>query len=535
MTPETATGSVHAPPASPPQAPASTVPPISPWVAWSLAAFVAGLLYLATSIPGLAWGDSGNAQLRVLLGHIFDRQDLSRSHVLYYLIAGLVTKLGIEPANAANLVTAVMGAITVGNVAALLALLVRKRVSVYCGAALLLFSHALWRQSTVAEVMTLSTALLSLELLLVVQFARRAQPGWLIAVLFVNGLGLSTHNLAMLTWPAYAVMLVAARPVGFKLRVTTLALAMTALLVGASPLIGLAVDAWSRTGNLGHVLVELVAGRFSANVFNTSVTMNTFVRVIGYTLYSFPTPLIFLGVLGFNPRRQTTTPAFGVFFVVAFAVHFLFAVRYNVPDQNTFMIHTYVFAVVIAALGVDRFVESRSSRVITATLVLLASVAPIVYATVPELLRTRRPDFPLISRRSVPHRDRFDWFLKPWQCDNRGADEFAHEVLRDAPPNAVLVIDSTLSPPIYYVQSRDGLRHDVQIVGPTAYQPWWPTAFDLDSTAARAAAIRSGRLFTATDERRYINGLIRGGRYTYRPHGVLFQVVDTAANDSNSP
>jgi len=503
---------------------------MSPWVAWLLATFAACLLYIATTIPGLAWGDSGNAQLRVLLGHFVDRQDLSRSHVLYYLLAGLVARLGIEPAYAANLVTAVMGAITVGNVAALLALLVRKRVSVYCGAAALLFSHTLWRQSTVAEVMTLSTALLSLELLLVIQYARRARPGWLIAALFVNGLGLSTHNLALLTWPAYVVMLTAARPVGPKLRVAALVSGLAALLVGALPLIELAACAWDRTGHIGHVLVELVAGRFSANVFNTSVTMNTFVRVIGYTLYSFPTPLIFLAVLGCNPRRQSTTPTFGIFFVVAFAAHFLFAVRYNVPDQHTFMIHTYVFTVVVVALGVDRLVESRSSRIITAMLVLLASVAPMVYAIVPELLRARRPDFPLISRRNVPHRDRFDWFLKPWQRDNRGAQQFAREVLLDAPSHAVLVIDSTLSPPIYYLQSHDDLRHDVQIVGPTAYQPWWPTAFDLNSTVARAAAIRSGRLFTATDNRRYINGLIRGGRYAYRPHGVLFQVVDTGSD-----
>lgn len=490
---------------------------------WVIAALAAGALYLATMAPGIAWGDSGNAQLRVLSGHWYDRQDLVRSHIPFYVVATALTRLGVDPARAANLVAAATGALTVSNMAWLIALLVRRRVAVVCGASLLLFSHALWHQATVAEVMTFSTMLLSLELVLVVQFVRQQRYGWLIAALLVNGLGLVTHNMSLLIWPAYVVMIALNWKAIPKPRGGALALAVLALGVGASPLIVLFVQAWQRTGDAGYVLGEMLTGRFGGHVFNTSLSFGSMARIVGYTCYSFPSPLIFLSLVGAGVFWRSCERSLRFFLMVAFLGYFGFAIRYTVRDQHTFMVHGYLFGIILVAMGVDWLSTRHPSPRLAIALIAMASTAPVVYLIVPEYLRTHYPDFAPLPHRHVRHRDPFDWFLKPWRHGNHGPKRFAREVFDGLPQEAVLVVDSTLMPPLLYLQAGQGLRRDVQIIGAGPFQPWFDAPFDM-APESRDAAIQGGRMFTVTDDRRYLSSQLRDAPYRFIPHGIVFQV-----------
>jgi hypothetical protein len=155
-------------------------------------------------------------------------------------------------------------------------------------------------------------------------------------------------------------------------------------------------------------------------------------------------------------------------------------------------------------------------------------MAPIVYAVVPDALARRRPDLLALPDRDTPYRNDVDWFLKPWResyaASGGGPERFARETLSDLPENAILVAHSTVMPPVPYLQSSEGLRRDVRIVNAGQYQPWFSGGFDLDSPD-RGRAIGAGRLFTISNQREYLNALIRGDEYDYVSVGRVFRVV----------
>lgn len=495
---------------------------------WVIATVVAAGLYISTAAPGLIWGDSGDAQVRVLLGHCYDQVNWSRSHILFYLIARGITALGIDPARTATLLSALAGAVTVGNVALLMRMIVGRGAAVVAAVGMFALSHSLWHLSTVAEVMTLSTMWLSLELICVYQFTRTRRAGWLVAALFVNGLGLATHNLAMLTWPAYGALVITTLLESKPIRARTLFMGLGAMLIGASPVIALFIYLCAHFASPGVVLREMLMGRYGPFVQNTNVSVSLVARMMGYTAYCFPTPIALAAIGGVlhvlaQPRR-----AWPAFLITAFLLFFGFAVRYNVADQHVFMLHSYVIAVLFVAFGVDRWLQRRPSRLTNLSIIGLSLAAPLVYAAVPIALRNRAapPPFPT---REVAHRDSVTWFLRPWHSGDDGPETFAREILSDAPPDIVLSIDSTLMPPLLYLQNAEGKRRDVQIIAADAYQPWF--AASIDAASQCDDLVRRGQLYAVTTDRKYWNHCIKGPQYDAVPSGRLFQIV---RNDAES-
>ncbi len=500
-------------------------------VAWLISTVAACILYLLTMAPGLVWGDSGNAQVRILLGHVYDRVDLSRSHVLYYAVADAVVSLGVSPALAGNLVSALAGAVTVGNTAWLLTLLVRRRAAIVSGVCLLLLSHCLWHLSTVAEVMSFSTALLSLELVLAVKFIGTRRPKWLIAALFVNGLGLSTHNMSLLMWPAYGVLVafafISRKPVSWR----TLAFGVAMLGVGALPVIALFVVAARASGDPLGTLREMLSGRYGRHVYNVDVDWGLVLKTMAYTAYSFPTPLVAACVAGVGVLWTRRARALVSFILIAFVVHCGFALRYNVPDQHVFMLHSYIFLIVFLAIGVDWLCDRTPSRFRSVIVIALALPAPLVYWIVPDLLQQRFPEIAArcLPDRVLPYRDNATWFLRPWRHGYDGPLRFAREVLASVPEDGILTIDSTPMTPLLYVQNADGLRRDVRILAGYVFQPWFEDAIDMASPQ-RDEIVSQGRLYATTQDRRSWNDHLRGGGYRGVPHGKLFRIEHSNAD-----
>jgi len=495
----------------------------APACTWALALLVAGVLYALTMAPGLSWGDSGDAQLRVLLGHWYDHQDLVRSHVPFYLVAGALSRLGIDAALAANLVSAASGAIAVANVTLLLAMLTCRRVAAVCGAAVLLLSHCLWHQATVAEVMTLSVMLMTSELVCLFQFLRARRVGWLLGAMFLNGLGLATHHLAALNWPAYVVMLLLVRDAIPTPRFKWLAIGGVLFVIGASPLIAVFAVGWQTYHDLGRVIGEMLAGRFESKVFNVSLPWSMAGRLAAYTAYSFPTPLLTLAPIGVAVLWRDRPRTKAVLLLMPLLVHFLFAARYNVADQHAFMLHTYVFLAILVGLGVDTLLVTHESKAWTLGVTMMSLAAPIVYAVVPEILRHDAPQFAALPSRRLPYRDPFDWFLKPWRTGDHGPETFARQTLASLPPDPVLLADSTPMPPLVYVQVANDFRSDVQISSAQWYQSWFPAPVDWESDEFRRA-LYDGRVFTLTD--RFTPGHpLSGPEYAFEPRGLIFRVV----------
>ena len=75
-------------------------------------------------------------------------------------------------------------------------------------------------------------------------------------------------------------------------------------------------------------------------------------QTIGVTALNFPTPLLLLALPAIWRRADSAPPTMRWVLVGGIIVHGTFAARYNVPDQYTFLIPTFVLlALFIAMIG----------------------------------------------------------------------------------------------------------------------------------------------------------------------------------------
>ncbi len=485
------------------------------WLAWFAAASV---LYGATMTPGLSWGDSGEAQL-----HTADATwlfvDICRSHVPYYACTRLVDRLlPVGPVMAANLVAALFGAVTVANAALLMSRLCAGRIAAGVAALALLLSHTLWQMSTAAEVVTLSTALLTAEWLLVERFVATGRRGALAAAALCNGLGVSTHNMALLMWPVYLFIWFRYRRRPESPSTVTVLAALAAAVVGLSPMIALCAAYYVSTGDAEQMLKSALFGTYRGSVLNFAGLPGLALKSAGYILLNFPifAPLAVLGV--FELGRASARPVRDLFLGAAL-VYLLFALRYRVADQYTFFTHFHVLFAVFAAVGLGAI---RWKRVWP--LVIFACASPVLYSAAPSGIARVDALRALLPARALPYREPTRWFLQPWRAGDDGAERYAREVLESLPRGALLWADSTPYPPIAYMQSVAGIRTDVVLDGRVAASPWDIRSEETESL--RPEALLAGSWFSTSDRPAYLPAWLRDrSDVAFESVGPLYRVV----------
>lgn len=500
-----------------------------------LLAAIAGLaLYLSTMAPGLLWGDSGDAQARVLAGELSASRELARAHILYYAVAVAVHRfLGVDAAHAANVVSALAGVGTVVGFACLTAMLVSRTIAITCATALLLFSHTLWQLSTQAEVVSTSTMCLGFELVFAVRFMRSGRLYDLLLIALINGLGFCAHNMALLTWPAYACLLLFYPAIVPRPRWLALGLTVVCWLVGASALLIEFAHSATQEG-LQAAATSLLVGRFASRVFNVSALGSLVLRTAGAIVLNFPTPLILLAVpgwkrlgeLGCRPLRPVLTVM-----ALTFAI---FAARYHVPDQYTFLIHSYLFLALLTALGIESLLQRWNSAAVRAVVVVFSVLAPAVYAVAPGLARRHLAGVLPFPERVIPYRDPYVWFLTPWRTGYHGAEQYAREVFDLLPPGATFLVDSTTRMPLEFLQGRDAVRRDIGL--PHAWYRWsWAKSVQLDDEKAAELAGK-GLLYCASDDPRLIKTFLTDmDRFRFIPIGPVYRVETNGAPPSTAP
>ena len=486
-----------------------------------LLAAAAGLvLYVVCVAPGPLWQDSGLAQLRVLARDLHGNLGLALAHPLYYVLAIAFQVLPFaESAYKTNLVSAVFGAITVANVFLLLRLMTARRGPAIIGAASLAVAHTFWQHCELAEVYTVSTALLGVELLCLRRFLISRNARWLVLLYLANGVGASNHLLALLSMACYGTLtlyLLARRQLAFGVFVA----AALAWLSGAALYLGMIVGELAAGAPWMATLRSATVGGFSQAVTNVLPTIGLLKNSVLYLGLNFPTPTAVLGAVGIVAawRARVAAPRpFQVVLLALLAIHLLWAVRYKVTDQYTFFIPAVVLIAVFIGLGADQFLTPRRRR--WATPLTLAALLPVaVYVAAPTVLP--RMGLRLPTKRVLPYRDDYAYFLQPWQSGYDGPARFAAELHALLPEPSVLVTDATAARPLEYWKATGRWTRDIRIVRYQERDPGEPEVTE----AYLADDLAAGRVYVVTAQPRYAPPWLIE-RYECEPFGPIWHVV----------
>lgn len=421
-------------------------------------------LYLATMAPGVLWQDNGLAQVRTLQRDIYGDLGLALSHPLYYVLTITFQHIPFgESAFRTNLVAVLFGAVTVANVFLLLRVLTGRIAPALVGAISLAVAHTFWQQCVMAEVYSVSSALLTAELLCFFQYSRTQRPIWLILLFFCNGLGISNHMMAVLSLACYFLLTIRLLMTR-RLKVNVVPLVAASWLFGAGLYLGMIVSQIVDGSGLSTVIHSALFGSaYSRQVLNLSIRGGLLKNTVLYIGLNFPTPLFLLVLSAVASLRNCKCADIRKLIAALLAVHMIWAMRYNVPDQYTFFFLSVVLWAIVIGLGADRFLGPNPSRW-NHVLIVAAALPVLVYLPLPRVTRALHLNLGLA--REVPCRDSYTYFLHPWKTGYRGAERFVSELRNSLQDGSVLIADSTTVRPLHYAQLTGRWNPAVRVFPP---------------------------------------------------------------------
>lgn len=486
------------------------------------------ILYGLTCAPGVVWQDSGIFQYRVWRGDLEGVIGLPLAHPWYILLARLFAFLPLgEFAYRVNLFSAVCGAMTLALAAHLLRSLTGQYTAAICGVILLGISHTFWTHSVVAEVYTLYALCLLAELCLVERFLSARRFGWLLAAALVNGLNLSNHLMAILHWPAYLGLMIWAIRTK-RLTLEQFFMLPAAVLLGSAPYLWLICRRLYAGTALFETLREALVGpphRADIVLTHSFPFARQTIRAAQYFLLNFPTPLLLLAPVGlWAAWRCATQRWFALVGGAMFAVAFVFAYRYLVPDQYVFYFPCYILTACFAAIGIARFRGLTSGTGRRWTCIALAALPALTYEIAPPLLRARKINFGV--SRELPYRDTYAYFLRPRKNGDDGAGRFLREALEQAAPDGAVMADSTILNPLVYVRDVEGVHPGVAIGVPANVSPLPPV---VPATPEDwRPFVERGKAFALT-EARFMSRWV-GENYDFEPVGKIYLLREKRAS-----
>jgi hypothetical protein len=154
--------------------------------------------------------------------------------------------------------------------------------------------------------------------------------------------------------------------------------------------------------------------------------------------------------------------------------YFVFAGRYNVPNRDHFFLPMYMYICIYIGLGFALLFRRHVLSWALISAVLLA-VLPLTQYGLSEYARIRHSN--LGTRRHVPYRDVYTYYLLPWQHKQTGPRRFATEVLESLPQGGVIMADSTTIPPLVYMNEIENARPDVLVCNLSHLDNCWNEIF----------------------------------------------------------
>jgi len=394
-----------------------------------------------------------------------------------------------------------------------------------------------------AEVYGLYALLLAVEMYLLVRYQQGHGPRnswWLIALLLVNGLSVSNHLLALLHLPAYgiyALLQIRAR----KLSFSSLGLMALGWVIGAGLYEAMIIVEIARGGGVAETIRSALFGlQWQDRVIGQMPNAIGLAKSLGYFVLNFPTPLLVLGPMGIyfglkdGQRRSVAAVWFGICMVA-----FVFALRYDVPDQYVFFFPCYIFTAVFISLGAGGIVKSRPSmgslggRIGVLVLVFLPAL---VYEIAPGAVRRitllrRMADKALRVERAIVGRDAYAYFLRPRKNSDHSARDFSLEALRLAQPDGLIIADNTTRNPIIYLQRAEQQYRGVYLSKGTDLEAIQEDPADVATVESWLALGR--RVFVVSPERQssLANKLEETGSYRLVARDPLYEILPVEGPD----
>jgi hypothetical protein len=118
----------------------------------------------------------------------------------------------------------------------------------------------------------------------------------------------------------------------------------------------------------------------------------------------------------------------------------------------------YILVAVYIGLGYSYLFDSKKAHIIASLLVLLILPA---YPVMAYIAKQRGVEFG--TRRHIPYRDVYTYYLIPWQHNQTGPRRLATEVLQALPKNATIIADTTVIPTLEYTHYIEGKRQDIRL------------------------------------------------------------------------
>jgi len=478
----------------------------------------ASVLYIATCAPGPVWQDSGVIQYRVLNNDIEGRLGLALSHPLYYGIAIIARHLPFgDPAYKVNVVTSLISAFAVANLYLLLRLWLNSPIAALVGALSLALSHTFWRHATIPETYNLTVALLLLELIALLNYARSSRILHLYLLAFVNGLAIANHMLATIPLACYLVLLVATL---LKKRITFRHLGWMAVawMIGAAPFEYLFVKHLLHTHSISATLASAAFGdSWRGNVLNTSLSLKIFTENFMWFVLNYPTPNILLGITGISYLgRVSPKPWFGRIVLALSFLFLAFAFRYTIIDRYAFFIPFYCMVSILIGVGLCLLVTNMNRRSVIVMSLLFCFLTIPAYIAAPRVATRLGMSWP----REIPYRNIYTYILRPWRTGYDGAEKFADEALDQVASDAIIYADTTTAPPLLYVQQVKGKRDDVKIISDIGSSPGAPACTETDL----ASSLARGVMYVVSPQEGYCPAFILE-KYDFEQAGILYRVV----------
>jgi hypothetical protein len=410
------------------------------WVLFGGLAIAALVLYASTLTRGLLQGDALDLQTAMVTLGV----PHATSYPLFTMLGWVWVHLVPwgEAATRASLLSALFGALTVAMVYRLALDLTGRHLAALAGAISLGLSYVFWTQTSIAEVYTLNTLLLTLVLAFLWRWEAEQggprSPRYLLLAALVYGLGLAHHRLMALLLPALLLYVWQVDRQVWRNRRLLLRLA---LLVGVGLSLYLYVP-WRKLPE-GATLWEVVW---------SDILGADFVILLGR-------PIDRLGVLWSIPRQEFSylglaLAAIGagtllvrpssrkraVLLLLTYASPVLLCLVYWVPDPEVFLTPCFVVIALWIAVGTAAVARRMGPRLATAGESLAVLLALLLLTNLPRV--------------------RAYTLAAPGDYDEQARQILAYGF----EPGAVVQADWETATAMRYVQAVDGMQPDLSIV-----------------------------------------------------------------------